>query len=273
MAGLVSLVSSADLLLAYLELGGHRPLLVFPGRLLVQGSGGLRWRPESAGHDPPARLCAPGGHPGTLRPDWDVPVDCSRDPAGVHRRTLPAHASGGDGEIRHVPAPHLDPRSHECAYPGLCPAPFRLLCQGGGVSRGATVFAGHVAAAPGTSTVIALGCVTMLVGALFAMLQVDLKRLLAFSTISQLGYILTGLGLGTDLGIGAGLFYCFSHGLFKGTLFLCCRRRPACDGHAGHAPAGRTGHACRTPPGVARRLCGHRRGPAGQWLRGEVALL
>ena len=41
---------------------------------------------------------------------------------------------------------------------------------------------------------ITLGCVTMLVGALFAMLQVDLKRLLAFSTISQLGHILTGLG-------------------------------------------------------------------------------
>ena len=71
------------------------------------------------------------------------------------------------------------------------------------------------------STVIALGCVTMLVGALFAMLQVDLKRLLAFSTISQLGYIITGLGLGTGLGIGAGIFYCASHGLFKGTLFLC----------------------------------------------------
>jgi multicomponent K+:H+ antiporter subunit A len=71
------------------------------------------------------------------------------------------------------------------------------------------------------TTVIALGCCTMLVGALFAMLQVDLKRLLAFSTISQLGYILTGLGVGTDLGIAAGIFYCVSHGLFKGTLFLC----------------------------------------------------
>ena len=69
--------------------------------------------------------------------------------------------------------------------------------------------------------VIALGCVTMLVGALFALIQADLKRLLAFSTISQLGYIITGLGLGTDLGIAAGIFYCASHGLFKGTLFLC----------------------------------------------------
>ena len=71
------------------------------------------------------------------------------------------------------------------------------------------------------TTVVALGCATMLVGALFALIQADLKRLLAFSTISQLGYILTGLGLGTGLGIAAGIFYCVSHGLFKGTLFLC----------------------------------------------------
>jgi len=71
------------------------------------------------------------------------------------------------------------------------------------------------------TTVLALGCATILVGALFALVQTDLKRLLAFSTISQLGYIITGLGLGTDLGLAAGLFYCLSHGLFKGTLFLC----------------------------------------------------
>jgi multicomponent Na+:H+ antiporter subunit A len=75
--------------------------------------------------------------------------------------------------------------------------------------------------APWNTMVVALGCATMLVGALFALIQVDLKRLLAFSTISQLGYIITGLGLGTDLGIAAGIFYCVSHGLFKGTLFLC----------------------------------------------------
>lgn len=71
------------------------------------------------------------------------------------------------------------------------------------------------------NVVLALGCATILVGALFALVQTDLKRLLAFSTISQLGYIVTGLGLGTNLGLAAGLFYCLSHGLFKGTLFLC----------------------------------------------------
>jgi multicomponent Na+:H+ antiporter subunit A len=68
---------------------------------------------------------------------------------------------------------------------------------------------------------MAVGCVTMIVGALYAMIQTDMKRLLAFSTISQLGYILTAFGIGTPLGILAGAFYVFSHGLFKGTLFLC----------------------------------------------------
>ncbi|MEA5079252.1 MAG: NADH-quinone oxidoreductase subunit L [Anaerolineaceae bacterium] len=70
-------------------------------------------------------------------------------------------------------------------------------------------------------TVITIGCVTILTGALFALAQTDMKRMLAFSTISQLGYIITGLGIGTNLGIAAGLFYCLAHGLFKGTLFLC----------------------------------------------------
>lgn len=69
--------------------------------------------------------------------------------------------------------------------------------------------------------VLVIGCVTMLVGALFALAQNDLKRLLAFSTISQLGYLVTGLGLGTPAAMIAALFYTISHGLFKGTLFLC----------------------------------------------------
>ncbi len=69
--------------------------------------------------------------------------------------------------------------------------------------------------------VMALGCATMLVGAFFALVQTDLKRLLAFSTISQLGYIITALGIGTPLGAAAAMFYVFSHGLFKGTLFMC----------------------------------------------------
>ncbi len=69
--------------------------------------------------------------------------------------------------------------------------------------------------------VIVIGCITMITGILFALVQTDLKRMLAFSTVSQLGYIVTALGLGTSLSLTAALFYTISHGLFKGTLFLC----------------------------------------------------
>lgn len=69
--------------------------------------------------------------------------------------------------------------------------------------------------------VIWIGTVTMVVGVLYAMVQHDLKRLLAFHTVSQIGYMMLGLGLSTSLGIAAGLFHCLNHGLFKGGLFLC----------------------------------------------------
>ncbi|MCX8061324.1 MAG: proton-conducting transporter membrane subunit [Anaerolineales bacterium] len=68
---------------------------------------------------------------------------------------------------------------------------------------------------------IAVAILTMVVGALFALLQTDLKRLLAFSTVSQVGYMMLGLGIGTPLGVAAGLLLCFNHALFKGGLFLC----------------------------------------------------
>ena len=69
--------------------------------------------------------------------------------------------------------------------------------------------------------VIWMGTVTMVVGVLYAMVQHDLKRLLAFHTVSQIGYMMLGLGLSTSLGIAAGLLHCLNHGLFKGGLFLC----------------------------------------------------
>lgn len=70
------------------------------------------------------------------------------------------------------------------------------------------------------STVVWVGTVTMVVGILFAMVQRDAKRMLAYSTVSQIGYMMLGLGLGTPMGIIAGLLHCLNHGLFKGGLFL-----------------------------------------------------
>jgi multicomponent Na+:H+ antiporter subunit A len=69
--------------------------------------------------------------------------------------------------------------------------------------------------------VIWIGTLTMVVGVFYAMVQHDLKRLLAFHTVSQIGYMMLGLGLSTSLGIAAGLLHCLNHGLFKGGLFLC----------------------------------------------------
>ncbi len=71
-----------------------------------------------------------------------------------------------------------------------------------------------------SATVMWVGTVTMVVGVMYAMVQNDVKRMLAFHTVSQIGYMITGIGLGTPLGITAGLLHCLNHGFFKGGLFL-----------------------------------------------------
>jgi multicomponent Na+:H+ antiporter subunit A len=70
------------------------------------------------------------------------------------------------------------------------------------------------------STLVWIGTATMAVGVMYAMVQTDLKRMLAFSTVSQIGYMMMGLGIGTPLAITAGLLHCLNHGFFKGGLFL-----------------------------------------------------
>ena len=70
------------------------------------------------------------------------------------------------------------------------------------------------------ATLIWVGTVTMAVGVMYAMVQSDLKRMLAYSTVSQIGYMMVGLGIGTPLAITAGLLHCLNHGFFKGGLFL-----------------------------------------------------
>jgi len=64
-----------------------------------------------------------------------------------------------------------------------------------------------------------LGSVSMIFGVFLAIGQWDMKRLLAYHSISQMGYILLGLGLGTPLGILGGVFHLFNHALFKSLLF------------------------------------------------------
>ena len=69
-------------------------------------------------------------------------------------------------------------------------------------------------------TVAVIGGFTALLTAIIALTQTDLKRILAYSTISQLGYMFLGLGAGTLLGVTAGMFHLFTHAFFKALLFL-----------------------------------------------------
>jgi NADH-quinone oxidoreductase subunit L len=65
--------------------------------------------------------------------------------------------------------------------------------------------------------VIWIGAITALYGATIAVAQYDIKRILAYSTISQLGYMMMGLGVG---GVSVGMFHLITHAFFKSLLFL-----------------------------------------------------
>ncbi len=85
------------------------------------------------------------------------------------------------------------------------------------VVRCAPLFAVSVDA---QQTVAVVGGLTALMGAIIAASQFDLKRILAYSTISQLGYMFLGLGAGAAAGNTAGMFHLVTHAFFKGLLFL-----------------------------------------------------
>ena len=74
---------------------------------------------------------------------------------------------------------------------------------------------------PLSTLIIYISVASMLVGVLLALAQTDIKRLLAYHSVSQIGYILLGIGLGTELGLAGGLYHMVNHAIFKGLLFLC----------------------------------------------------
>src|SRR5438105_8076950 len=82
------------------------------------------------------------------------------------------------------------------------------------VARMFPVFDGSVAA---MNVVAIIGAVTIVLAALLAMVQDDIKRVLAYSTISQLAYMMAALGVGAG---NAGVFHLYTHAWFKALLFL-----------------------------------------------------
>jgi len=70
------------------------------------------------------------------------------------------------------------------------------------------------------SVLCLLGAVTIIIPTFIAVLQTDAKRLLAWSTIGQAGYIILGIAFGTNLALAGGIFHFFNHALFKALLFF-----------------------------------------------------
>ena len=81
-----------------------------------------------------------------------------------------------------------------------------------------------------TDAVFALGFCGMLFGSLRALRQTQVKRMLAWSSIAQIGYVFMGIGLGTAAGIAAACFQILVHAFAKPLLFVSAGRLSACTG-------------------------------------------
>jgi len=65
-----------------------------------------------------------------------------------------------------------------------------------------------------------IGAVTVVAAVVMAMVQHDLRKLLSFHAVSQVGYMVLGIGTGTPIGIAGGLFHMLNNAIYKGLLFL-----------------------------------------------------
>jgi NADH-quinone oxidoreductase subunit L len=110
------------------------------------------------------------------------------------------------------------------------------------VARMLPLFA-TIEGSPALQWVAVIGAITAVMGATIGVSQYDAKRVTAYSTISQLGYMMMALGLG---GFLAGVFHLLTHSFFKALLFLCDGsiihamehlHHTSHHGHDDHAPA------------------------------------
>jgi len=107
---------------------------------------------------------------------------------------------------------------------------------------------------PALTAVVWIGVITALMAALIAIAQFDIKRILAYSTVSQLGLMMVSLGVG---GVVAGMIHLLAHGFFKALLFL---------------GAGSLIHACHHEQDI-RKMRGLRRAMPITFLTYSVGML
>jgi multicomponent Na+:H+ antiporter subunit D len=111
------------------------------------------------------------------------------------------------------------------AHPSA-PAPISAMLSGllikvSGIYAMTRIFLNVFGYSPALSQVLLyMGVISIVAGALLALGQKDFKRMLAYSSISQIGYIVLGIGLGTPLGIMGALFHILNHAVAKSLLFL-----------------------------------------------------
>jgi formate hydrogenlyase subunit 3/multisubunit Na+/H+ antiporter MnhD subunit len=98
------------------------------------------------------------------------------------------------------------------------------------------------------TVVLVTAAVSALVSAGAALVETDLKRLIAYSTVSQIAFIFLGLASGSPIGVAGALLYILMHGLAKGGLFLCAG---IVEQNTGTKDIGRLGGLIRTMPVTA----------------------
>ncbi len=74
---------------------------------------------------------------------------------------------------------------------------------------------------PIASVLTWVAAVGILMGSLFAISQTDIKRMLAYSSVAHIGYVVMGVGLAMEIGMTGGILHIFNHALAKGCLFFC----------------------------------------------------
>ncbi|MHA1906514.1 MAG: complex I subunit 4 family protein [Candidatus Thorarchaeota archaeon] len=106
------------------------------------------------------------------------------------------------------------------------PTPISVLLSGAMIETGAYALVrfGSITLGPAAASlsfwVAVIGVVTMFYGGFMALVQKDIKRLLAYSSVSQMGYVLFALGTFTVYGVSGGMFHLINHAFSKGLLFM-----------------------------------------------------
>lgn len=90
-----------------------------------------------------------------------------------------------------------------------------------------------------------IGAVTIVAAVVMAMVQHDLRKLLSFHAVSQVGYMILGIGTGTAIGIAGGLFHMLNNAIYKGCLYLTAG---AVEKRAGTMDLARLGGLARVMP-------------------------